>query len=163
MTTHKKELYAKQASTLYLRAVILTMGAVVLAVCIFALPAGIASDDSGPYLPVLFGLYAAALPFFFALHQTLKLLNYIDRNLAFSSRSTTALQKIMYSALVVAGLFTTYMPFIYSAAQNEDAPGLIVMGLFVIMVSLAIAVFARVMQRLLQNAMDLKSENDLTV
>jgi hypothetical protein len=58
----------------------------------------------------------------------------------------------------VAGL-----PLFYLVAERDDAPGIIFIGLVVIFASMVIAVFAAVLQRLLQEAIDIKSENDLIV
>ena len=55
------------------------------------------------------------------------------------------------------------LPFVYIIAEWDDAPGLILIGLVIIGASMVIAVFAAVLQRLLQEAIDIKSENDLTV
>jgi hypothetical protein len=67
-----------------LRGAIILIGLVVLGLCIFALPAGISSDNTGYYRPILLGLYVPAMPFFFALYQSLKLLDCIDTNEAFT-------------------------------------------------------------------------------
>ena len=48
-------------------------------------------------------------------------------------------------------------------AEMDDAPGIILIGMVVIFASMVIAVFAAVLQRLLQEAIDIKSENDLIV
>ncbi|MGO4375941.1 DUF2975 domain-containing protein, partial [Paenibacillus sp. MCAF20] len=45
----------------------------------------------------------------------------------------------------------------------DDAPGIILVGMVLIFASLVIAVFAAVLQKLLKEAIDIKSENDLTV
>ena len=55
------------------------------------------------------------------------------------------------------------MPFIFLLADKDDAPGAILMGLVPIFVSAVIAVFAAVLQRLLQEAVDIKAESDLTI
>ena len=55
------------------------------------------------------------------------------------------------------------MPLFYLIAEMDDAPGIILIGLVLIFASMVIAVFAAVLQRLLQEAIDIKSENDLTV
>ncbi len=55
------------------------------------------------------------------------------------------------------------MPLIYYAAEVDDAPGLILIGMVIICASFVVAVFAAVLQKLLENAIDIKSENDLTV
>lgn len=48
-------------------------------------------------------------------------------------------------------------------AERDDAPGIIVIGLIIIFASMVIAVFAAVLQKLLKEAIAIKSENDLTV
>jgi hypothetical protein len=135
----------------------------ILALCLLALPAGIASDKTGYYRPILIGLYVPAIPFFYAIYQTLRLLGHIDRDKAFSDASVKILQTIKYCALIIAGLFAAGMPYIFHAAQLDDAPGVVAIALIIIFASTVIAVFAAVLQRLLQNAIAIKSENDLTV
>lgn len=112
---------------------------------------------------VFINLYATAIPYYFALYQTFKLLNYIDKNNAFSELSVKALKNIKYSALAISVLYVLGMPLFYLVAERDDAPGIIVIGMIIIFASMVIAVFAAVLQRLLKDAIDIKSENDLTV
>ena len=112
---------------------------------------------------VLIDLYASAIPFYFALYQAFKLLSYIDKNKAFSELSVKALKKIKYCAITISILYVLGMPLFYLIAEKDDAPGVIVIGLVIIFASMVIAVFAAVLQKLLQEAIDIKSENDLTV
>jgi hypothetical protein len=153
----------KRGSTLFLRATVLAMGLAVLALCVFALPAGISSDNTGDYRPILIGMYLPAIPFFIALHQTLKLLGYIDKNKAFSELSVKTLKVIKYCALTISGLFAAGMPYVFLVADQDDAPGVILIGLILVFAPIVVAVFAAVLQRLLQSAIAIKSENDLTV
>jgi hypothetical protein len=51
----------------------------------------------------------------------------------------------------------------YIIAEREDAPGIILIGLALTFAPLIISVFAAVLQKLLENAIDMKEENDLTV
>ena len=153
----------KRGSTIFLRGVIATIAVGVLALCVVALPAGIGSDNTGYYRPILLGLYVPAIPFFFALYQSLKLLDLIDRNSAFTNAATAALKKIKYCALAISGLFILGMPYIYYAADRDDAPGVVLIGLIIVGASFVIATFAAVLQKVLQNAIDIKAENDLTV
>ena len=139
------------------------IGLFVLGLCIFVLPAGLTSDNTGNYRPILLSLYVPAIPFFIALYQTLRLLDYIDLGNAFSDSSVRALRHIKHCAVIISALFTAGMPYIYYAADVDDAPGVIVLGLVIIFASIVIAVFAAVLQKLLQNAISIKSENDLTV
>jgi hypothetical protein len=48
-------------------------------------------------------------------------------------------------------------------AQRDDAPGLVVIGMFCTGAPLVVAVFAAVLQRLFKETIDIKTENDLTV
>ena len=153
----------KQVSTLFLKAVVVIIGLLVLAVCIFVLPAGITSDKTGYYAPILIGLYIPAIPFFFALYQTMKLLGNIDTNKAFSELSVRILKNIKYCAIIISGLCSAGMTYIYYAAERDEAPGVILSGVIIIGASTVIATFAAVLHRLLQDALEIKSENDLTV
>jgi len=60
-------------------------------------------------------------------------------------------------------LFVVGLPLFYLVAEKDDAPGIILIGLVLIFASMVIAVFAAVLQRLLQEAIDIKSENDLII
>ncbi len=148
---------------MFLRGVVFLMGLGVLGLCIFALPAAIRSDNTGAYRPILVGMYVPGIPFFIALYQTLNLLSYIDKNKAFSPLSVKALKNIKYCAIAISALYTAGMPYIYRVAEQADAPSVIVIGLVIIFASIVIAVFAAVLEQLLQNAIAIKSENDLTV
>lgn len=101
---------------------------------------------------------------YFSMHfKTLKLLNYIDTNKTFSELPIKALKNIKYSGITIAALFSAGIPYIYYAADKDDAPGVILVGMLFIFFSVVVATFAAVLQKLLQNAIDIKSENDLTV
>ena len=112
---------------------------------------------------IIIGLYVTAVPFFVALWQTLKLLKYIDRNIAFSDVSVKALKHIKQCAIIIAVLYVAGVPLLIPIAEADDAPGLVVIGMIIACAPIVVAVFAAVLQRLLRNAIDIKSENDLTV
>lgn len=145
------------------------MGLVVLTLCYFSAPA-IYREWASTYpamgylqLPIAAGLVVTALAFCFALYQALKLLKYIDQNKVFTNRSVRALRKISYSALLISACYAAGLPAIYHMATQEDAPGLMLLGLIFTCAPIVLAVFVAVGQRLLQNVIDIKSENDLTV
>ncbi len=48
-------------------------------------------------------------------------------------------------------------------SQNALHPGIAIIGLTIIFTSVVIAVFTAVLQKLLKNVLDIKSENDFTV
>ncbi|MGE1166113.1 DUF2975 domain-containing protein [Peribacillus simplex] len=159
----------KLGTTLFLKIAVILIGIPVLALCIFLVP-GIANFAAELYPDmtylkylVFIDLYASAIPFYFALYQAFKLLSFIDKNKAFSELSVRALKKIKYCAITISSLYVAGMPLFYLMAEMDDAPGIILIGLVVIFASMVIAVFAAVLQRLLQEAIDIKSENDLIV
>jgi hypothetical protein len=153
----------KPGSTWFLKTTVVLIGITVLAICVFALPPAISSDELEGYRLILIGLYVPALPFFFALYQALKLLNYIDQNKAFSELSIRALKNIKYCAITISVMYAAGMPYIFRVADRDDAPGVVALGLVIVFASIVIATFAAVLQKLIQSGLDLKSENELTV
>jgi hypothetical protein len=55
------------------------------------------------------------------------------------------------------------MPLFYLVGDKDDAPGIIVIGLVLVFASMVITFFAAVLQMLLKEAIDIKSDNDLTI
>ncbi|MBM7608453.1 putative RDD family membrane protein YckC [Lysinibacillus composti] len=162
----------KRSSTLFLKVAVIFIGIPVLAICLFLLPqianeaneaAARGSDMAFVVYGLLMVMYVSAVPFYFALYQAFNLLSYIDQNEAFSEISVIALKKIKKCAIIISGLYVIALPFVYILAEVDDAPGLMIMGMVFIFAPLVIAVFAAVLQRLLQEAIQIKSENDLTV
>lgn len=158
----------KQVTTHFLELTVIFIGILVLALCIFLVPElAFAVSD---FLKVNFLKYiiytisyGAAIPFYFALYQSFKLLSYIDKNKAFSQLSVIALKKIKYCAILICSLHVLGLPLFYFVADKDDALGFVFVGTVIPFASMVIAVFAAVLQRLLQEAIKIKSENDLTV
>lgn len=157
----------KLGSTLFLKVAVFLIGTPVLALGIFGfywLAKNPANPDYTHILyPIVVGMYLSAIPFFVALFQAFKLLSYIDKNQAFSELSVKSLKVIKFCAMTISGLYVVILPFVYVVAELDDAPGLIIIGMVPVFASMVIAVFAAVLQRLLKEAIDIKSENDLTV
>jgi len=159
----------ERGTTLFLKVTIILIGIPVLAICIFLVPeianfaAELYPDHSYLKYLVFIDLYATAIPFYFALYQAFLLLGYIDKNKAFSELSVRVLKNIKYCAITISSLYVLGMPLFYLIAEKDDAPGIIVIGMAIIFSSLVIAVFAAVLQKLLKEAIAIKSENDLTV
>jgi hypothetical protein len=155
--------------TLFLRIVVILLGVPVLALCIFLVPEmGKVAAQMLPRFPLanflIFTIFwGSAVPFYYALYQAFSLLRFIDMGIAFSDRSVIALQRIKYCAVIISILHTLALPFFYLFAGLDDAPGVIIVGCIVPFASLVIAVFAAVLQKLLKHAIDIKSENDLTI
>lgn len=158
----------KRGSTIFLKVIIFLAGIAVLALCIFLVPhmANFASKlypniSLLKYL-IYIVMYGSAVPFYFALYQAFNLLRYIDENTAFSELSVKALKNIKCCAIIISGLYVLGMPLFRFIANKVDPP-IGILGFIIIFASLIIAVFAAILQRLLQEAINIKSENDLTV
>ena len=113
--------------------------------------------------PFLVWAYTASIAFFIALYQAFKLLYYIGRNEVFSERSVKALRTIQYCAKIIVGFVVAAEAYLFIVRPGDDIAGGVFMGLLIIFGSGVIAIAAGVFERILQNAIDIKSENDLTV
>ena len=114
--------------------------------------------------PFLAYAYTGSIAFFIALYQAFKLLGYVRRGEVFSQHSVKALRTIKYCAMTLAGfLLGAEAYFSIIQRSKEDIAGGVMMGLFLIFVSAIVATAAAVFERTLQSAVELKSENDLTV
>ncbi|MEH7111323.1 DUF2975 domain-containing protein [Neobacillus niacini] len=157
----------KKGTTLFLKLAVILMGIPVLALAIFGLtwlPKNPANPEYAHILyPIVVGMYVSVIPFFAALYQAFKLLGHMDKNQAFSDLSVKALKNIKFCAITISVIYAIILPFVFMVADLDDAPGLVIVGMVPIFASMVIAVFAAVLQRLLQEAIDLKSENDLIV
>lgn len=158
----------KRVSTLFLKIAVFIIGLPVLAICIFLVPhiANFAAKLYPNIAPMKYlffmVMYGAAIPFYFALYQAFNLLRYIDENTAFSELSVKVLKNIKCCAITISSLYVLGLPLFHFIAKKVDPP-IALMALLIIFTSLVIAVFATILQRLLHEAINIKSENDLTV
>lgn len=113
--------------------------------------------------PFLAYTYIASIAFFVALSQAFKLLGYIRQNKAFSLNSVKALRTIKYCAIAIIGFVAVAVIFIRFFSGSDDPAGGVFMGVLITFVSLVVATAAAVFERTLQSAVEIKSENDLTV
>ena len=112
--------------------------------------------------PFLAYAYIASIPFFVALYQGFKVLGYAGQNQVFSQAAVKALRTIKVCAIAMIGFVAVGEVFIMMG-DSDDRAGGVFMGVLVTFGSIVIATAAATFERILQNAVDLKSENDLTV
>ncbi|MBX3036023.1 MAG: DUF2975 domain-containing protein [Anaerolineales bacterium] len=113
--------------------------------------------------PMIIYAFIGSIPFFVALYQTIKLLGYVDSNKVFSQYSVDAVKNIKYCALAFSGFIFLGILYINLFIKGEDSAGVTALSIVITFASIVIATAAAVFQRLLQNAINIKSENDLTV
>jgi Protein of unknown function (DUF2975) len=159
----------KRSSTIFLQIVIVLIGIGALALMLWephlegrnahATPFEIYFKD-----PFLAYAYAASIAFFVALYQAFKLLGYIGANEVFSQRSVKALRTIKYCAMTLVAFIVGAEAYLFIFVRGkDDIAGGVVIGLLMVFVSVVAATAAAVFERLLQSAVEIKSENDLTV
>lgn len=157
----------RRDSTLFLKAVLLLIAIVTLAGLIrFPQTEGRAAnlDLISIYAdPLIIYGYIASIPFFFALYQAFRLLGYVERNQIFSQSAINAVKKIKYCAIATSGFIVFGILYIRFFTNGDDPAGPTGLGILAIFASLVMATIVAVFERLLQNAVDIKSENDLTV
>lgn len=158
----------KQTSTLLLKLVILFI-ALVAAFILIKFPQtegrAVNLDLLSIYTdPFIIYCYIASIPFFIALVQSFKLLTYIDKNNIFSQGSIKAIKTIKYCAISIICFILGAEVYIFMFQRGkEDIAGGVAMGIFIFFVALVITTASAILQRLLQNAVAIKLENDLTV
>lgn len=113
--------------------------------------------------PFLAYVYFASISFFVGLFQAFRVLGYTRHGRIFSHEAVRALRIMKYCAVAMIGFVVVAEIFIIFAISDDDRAGGVVMGVLVIFGSIVIATLAAVSERLLQDAVDMKSENDLTV
>lgn len=158
----------KKISIIFLQAVIVLIGIVALVILIrFPLTEGRAANldlfsiYSDPF--ILYG-YAASIAFFVALYKAFRLLGYIGQNKVFSSNAVEALKSIKYCAIVLSILIVIAGLYIRISHNKEDDPaGFLAICIVTTFISIVVATAAAIFEKTLQNAIDMKSENDLTI
>jgi len=155
----------KPRSTVFLQAVIVLIGIVTLAIMIrFPLTEGRAEnlDLFSIYLDpfILYG-YAASIAFFVALYKAFKLLGYIGQNKVFSLNSVKTLRSIKQCAIVLSILIVAAGIYIrIFHAKDDDPAGFLAICIVTTFVSIIVATAVAVFEKILQNGMDIKSENE---
>lgn len=151
----------------FLRFSIITTGLIILLLSVFWLPS-ISEDAAKLYpeysylrYPVLIGIYITTVPFYYALYETLKLLEFIEDKNAFSVSAANSLRLIKYCAAIVAVIYG--IGIIYLILKNALHPGVGIIGVVILLASSAISIFSDVLRELLINALNMKYENDLTI
>ena len=158
----------KKNSIIFLQVVIVLVGIVALFILIrFPLTEGRARDldlfsvYSDPF--ILYG-YASSIAFFVALYKAIKLLGYIRQNTLFTLKSVRTLRSIKCCAIILSVLIAMsglYIKIFHD--KEDDAAGFLAICIVVTFISVAVATDVAVLEKILQNAVDMKNENDLTI
>jgi hypothetical protein len=158
----------KRISILFLQGVIVLIGIVALLIMIrIPMTEGRAQNldlfsiYADPF--ILYG-YASSIAFFVALYKAFKLLGYIRQNKLFSPDSIKTLRSIKYCAIILSVLIAMAGLYIMIFHHKDDDPaGFLAMCIVVTFITIVVATAVAVLEKVLQNAADMKTENDLTI
>ena len=159
----------KKSSTIFLQVVVVLLGIGALALLLWEPRIeGVNAHATTLYQiyfddPFLMLVYLGSIPFFVALYQAFKVLGYARQNKVFSPQAVKALRTIKYCALTIIGFVAVEEIFIMLNHGSDDAAGGVFMGVLITFGSIVIATAAAMFEKTLQSAVDIKSENDLTV
>ena len=154
-----------RSATIFLQIVLVLVG---IGVLVFLLRAPLRGANPQATLvqiysdPFVMYAYLGFVPFFVGLYHAFKLLGYIGRNDIFSPRAVRAVRAIKVCALVMLGFVAVSVVFMIHGDPEDRPPGLFLRLLFGLP-CLVVATTAAVCERILRKAVELKSENDLTV
>jgi len=112
--------------------------------------------------PFLAYAYIASIAFFAALYQAFKVLRYVRQDKVFSQEAVRALRTIKVCAIAIIGLVAGAELFIM-LSNSDDRVGGVFIGVLITFGAVVTATAAAMFERILENAVAIKSENDLTV
>ena len=158
----------RRSSTIFLQGVVVLIAIVVLTIMIIMPPMeGRAVNLSMVEIyadPLILYVYAASIAFFVALYKAFRLLGYIGHDRVFSSESVASLKSIKYCAIILCVLIVGAGMYINISHHEDDDPaGFIALCIVTTFACIVVATAAAVFEKILQNALDMKSENDLTI
>src|SRR5690242_5171086 len=155
------------APTIFLQAVIVLIGIGALALLLWE-PHIEGRNAHATFFEIYFNdrflayVYVASIPFFVALYQAFKVLGYAGHNMVFSPAAVRALRTIKYCAIAIISFVAVSVLFMVNG-DPDDRPAGLFMRILITFPSIVIATAMAVLERVLQNGVDIKSENDLTV
>ena len=133
----------QKLNIIFLRTVIISTGLLVLSLCVFVLPS-LAQETAHlnpkvAYLqyPILLGMYATAIPFFYALYETLKMITLIERESVFSILLEQGLNYIKYCAYIILVLYIS--GFFLLDYTNALPPLVALIGIVIILITILVA------------------------
>jgi hypothetical protein len=160
-------LFVKRSSAVFLQGVVVLVGIVALGLMLWE-PHLEGRNARATVFEVYFNdpflayAYLASIPFFVALYHAFQVLGYAGQNQVFSPEVVKSLRTIKFCAIALI-VFVAGAEVYIVMHEGDDAAGGVVMGLVIAFGSIVVATAAATFEQILQNAVELKSENDLTV
>jgi len=157
----------KRGSILFLRAVLALIGVGAIALLLWE-PQTEGRNAHATLVEIYFKdpflayVYVASIALFVGLYQAFKVLGYVGQDEMLSPAAVRRLRAIKHCALIIVGFVAGAELFII-LSNTDDPQGGFFMGVLIAFISTVIVTATTVLERTLQTAVDIKSENDLTV
>jgi hypothetical protein len=159
----------KKGSTLFLQVVVVFIGTGVLALMLWE-PHLEGRNAHATFFQIYFNdpflayAYIGSIAFFVALYQAFKVLGYLRSSEVFSQRSVRALRTIKYCAMILVGFLAGAEGYFFIVQrEKDDIAGGVMMGLFLMFISVVAAIAAAVFEKNAAKRSRSESGNDLTV
>lgn len=143
----------QKINSIFLRTVIISTAILVLLLCVFVLPvvaqetARLNPEVAYLHYPILLGMYATSIPFFYALYETVRMIRIIERESIFSNRLEQGLNYIKYCAYVILILYIS--GFFLLDYTNALPPLVAVIGIVIIFITMLVAAGAAFLKHVL--------------
>lgn len=92
-----------------------------------------------------------------------KILRYIKKSEAFSMKTLKVVSAIKKTILLISIAFLGILPFFYTVADRQDAPGILVIRFALVLLPFTAFIFSQIVEELFKNAAELKTDNELTI
>ena len=146
----------KKLTAYVLSGLLIFIGFIILLMCTFVLPS-IANDvvHQSPevaYLqyPILLGMYATSIPFFYAIYATIKMIYIAERKSIYAEQIKHYLKQIAYCAVTIIILYI--LGFTILDVSKALPPIVAILGILIIVVSSVVATAALFIKNVLITA-----------
>ena len=155
----------KKFITYVLSGLLILIGFIIFLMCAFVLPS-IADDvvrhsPEVMYLknPILFGMYATAIPFFYAIYATMRIIFTAEKDLIYLGKIKGYLTQISYCAVVIILLYIA--GFTILDVSKALPPIVAILGIIIIIISSIVATAASFIRGVLTNTTLIASDRKI--
>lgn len=122
------------------------------------------ATEKGPVVILFFlVLVIAVLLGFRVLFFLNRILTCIKGPDAFSNKTLKLVVQVKNTILAIGVIMLGILPFFYQAADTEDAPGVMVIGLIIVIIPFIAYIFSQIVEELFKKATSIQAESNLTI
>ncbi|MER2127853.1 DUF2975 domain-containing protein [Solibacillus sp. FSL H8-0523] len=136
----------KRFSAMLLSTFLVGLGIIVILLCVFILPRlALETVTHSPEVAYfLFGLYATAVPFLYAIYETLHMIQIIEKQSITSKQLLQGFTRIKYCGIVIAALYIAGIIILDTA--NALPPAMALLGVIILFITgmvITVSIFMR--------------------